>query len=172
MLRNAMMVRGRVGRMVLLLLGAALLPLSGCTPPPVPESAASSLPDGDQGALLRAAADGNIFRVDELLNAGVDPNARTADGATALMGSVYSGYPLTTRLLLERGADPNAATSDGVTALHYAAGRDEEEIARMLIAKGADVDARSTAGETPLAVARKENHEDVAQVLQTAGAKD
>ena len=36
----------------------------------------ATLPPGPEGELLRAAAFGDIFRVDELLDAGVDINAR------------------------------------------------------------------------------------------------
>ena len=126
---------------------------------------------GETGALLRAAADGNVFKVDDLLSAGADANARTPDGATALMGAVYYGYPQTSRLLMERGGDVNAATDDGVTALHYAAQQGHPDIARDLLQKGADPDAVSAAGNTPLELARAAGHQDVVELLQqTQGA--
>jgi ankyrin repeat protein len=124
------------------------------------------LREGETGELLRAAADGNVFKVDKLLSAGADVNAPTPDGATALMGAVYYGYPQTSRLLMERGADVNAATNDGVTALHYAAQQGRTDIARDLLQKGADPDAVSAAGNTPLELARAAGHQDVVELLQ------
>jgi ankyrin repeat protein len=124
------------------------------------------LRQGEAGELLRAAADGNVFKVDKLLSAGANVNARTPDGATALMGAVYYGYPQTSRLLMERGADVNATTDDGVTALHYAAQQGHSDIARDLLQKGADPDAVSAAGNTPLQLAQAAGHQEVAELLQ------
>ncbi len=128
------------------------------------------LRQGPQSHMLRAAAEGNMFKVDELLSAGADVNARTSDGATALMVAVYYGYPQTSRLLMERGADVNAKTDRGATALHYAAQRGNAVIVRDLLAKGADPDPVSGAGNTPVELARAAGHQDVVEVLQQAGA--
>jgi ankyrin repeat protein len=143
--------------------------LQGCaqtSPAASDPEAEAFLRQGETGALLRAAADGNMFKVDDLLSAGTDVDAPTPDGATALMGAVYYGYPQTSRLLMERGADVNAATNDGVTALHYAAQQGHPDIARDLLQKGADPDAVSAAGNTPLELARAAGHQDVVELLQ------
>jgi ankyrin repeat protein len=124
------------------------------------------LRQGETRALLGAAADGNMFKVEELLSAGVDVNAPTPDGATALMGAVYYGYPQTSRLLMERGADVNASTNGGVTALHYAAQQGRSDIARDLLQKGADPDAVTAACNTPLELARAAGHQAVGELLQ------
>lgn len=143
--------------------------LQGCaqtSPAASNPEAEAFLRQGEAGALLRAAADGNIFKVDELLSVGTDVNARSPDGATALMGAVYYGYPQTSRLLMERGANVNAATDGGVTALHYAAQQGHPEIARDLLEKGANLDAVSAAGNTALELARAAGHQDVVELLQ------
>lgn len=130
----------------------------------------TTVPPGPEGELLRAAASGNIFRVDELLDAGVDVNARTADGATALMGALYYRFPRTGELLIARGADVNARSNRGLTALHQAAWEGYAEIVAMLLQKGADPNARSNDGETPLMWAAMKGHDDVARLLIANGA--
>lgn len=130
----------------------------------------ATLPPGPEGELLRAAASGNIFHVDELLDAGVDVNARTLDGATALMGALYYRFPRTGELLIARGADVNAHSNRGVTALHQAAWEDYAEIVAMLLQRGADPNARSNGGETPLMWAAMKGHDDVARLLIANGA--
>lgn len=127
------------------------------------------LRQGNEGELLRAAADGDLFKIDKLLATGVDINTRTPDGATPLMGAVYYGYAQTSRLLMERGADVNARNDQGVTALHYAAQSGRADIARDLLEKGADPAVTSAAGNTPLALAQAAGHREVVELLQ-AGA--
>lgn len=144
--------------------------LQGCTQTPqAGTDSADFLRHSEQGEMLRAAADGNMFKVDKLLAAGADVNARMPDGATALMGAVYYGYPQTSRLLMERGADVNARTNEGVTALHYAAQQGNATIVRDLLRKGADPEPVSSAGNTPLSLARAAGHQEVVEVLLQAG---
>lgn len=163
------------GRLIVLLVVLMMggIALQGCTQ--TPEAASDSedfLRQGPESHMLRAAAEGNMFKVDELLSAGADVNASTPDGATALMGAVYYGYPQTSRLLMERGADVNAKTDRGVTALHYAAQQGNAIIVRDLLAKGADPDALSNAGNTPLELARASGHQDVVELLRLAAGDD
>ena len=156
-------------RLIILIFGLIMtLPaLQGCAQ--TLETASGSedfLMQGEEGEMLRAAAEGNVFKVDKLLSEGGNVNAKTPDGATALMGAVYYGYPKTSRLLMERGADVNARTDGGVTALHYAAQRGHVAIARDLLSKGADPDLVSDAGNTPLDLARAAGHLDMVELLQ------
>jgi ankyrin repeat protein len=173
MMKSAYIKRYAAGWKIVLVLSLIMASstLEGCAQTSREAShseAEAFLLQGEAGALLRAAADGNVFKVDDLLSAGADANARTPDGATALMGAVYYGYPQTSRLLMERGADVNATTDGGVTALHYAAQQGHPDIARDLLQKGADPDAVSAAGNTPMELARAGGHQDVVEVLQRA----
>jgi ankyrin repeat protein len=157
---------------LLLLIAAPLL--DACAPKsnqarPATETEAA-LPPGPEGELLRAAAFGDIFRVSELLDAGVDVNARTLDGATALMGALYYRFPRTAELLIARGADVDARSNRGVTALHQAAWEGYARIVAMLLQKGADPNARNKNGETPLMWAQMKGHDDVARLLIASGA--
>lgn len=169
--------RGAGRRLVLamaLLMPLAALGLHACAPRadqarPVSKVEAT-IPPGPEGDLLRSAAFGDIFRVDELLDDGADINARTTDGATALMGAIYYRFPRTAELLIARGADVNARSNRGVTALHQAAWEGYEEIAVMLLRKGADPNARTNEGETPLMWAAMKGHDEVARLLIANGA--
>ena len=109
-----------------------------------------TLPPGQDGKLLAAAAGGDIFSVDELLGAGADVDARASNGTTALMGAAYNGYPRTARLLIARGAQVATKSADGATALHYAASGGDAEIVGELLKAGADPNAKSVDGTTPL----------------------
>ncbi|MBK8210369.1 MAG: ankyrin repeat domain-containing protein [Rhodospirillales bacterium] len=121
----------------------------------------------------RRTASGSRLRqylhVDELLDAGVDVNARTLDGATA-PGVPFTAGSQDGELLIARGADVNAHSNRGVTALHQAAWEDYAEIVAMLLQRGADPNARSNGGETPLMWAAMKGHDDVARLLIANGA--
>jgi ankyrin repeat protein len=120
----------------------------------------------------RAGADG-AGRYGEvagaLLAKGADPDARTADGETALhtvflcvteeeelaidSGTCGANTLAALLLLLDQGADVNAPTRHGKTPLHYAVLRGDRRAADLLIARGADVIARDSSGTTPLHLA-------------------
>src|SRR5579883_2324789 len=81
--------------------------------------------------LAKAIRDGDVKAVRAQLDAGVDVNARDADGNTPLLlAAVYAG-PECVELLLKKGADVNAANKLGVTPLHRAATNYEK--AKLLI---------------------------------------
>lgn len=170
---------GRGAGRLLVLAMALLMPvtaplLQACAPRPDQArpvaKAEVTIPPGPEGDLLRSAAYGDIFRVNELLDDGADVNARTADGATALMGAIYYRFPRTAELLIARGADVNARSNRGVTALHQAAWEGYEELTVMLLRKGADPNARNNEGETPLMWAAMKGHDEVARLLIANGA--
>ena len=87
--------------------------------------------------LQYAALYGEVAAVKALLDAGADPNARNAAGATALMWAVDDEAK--TRLLVERGADVNAKSLDGRTPIALAAARTgSSAVLSILLDKGAD----------------------------------
>ena len=159
--------------MALLMLVTAPL-LQACAPGPdqarPAAKAEATIPPGPEGDLLRSAAYGDIFRVNELLDDGADVNVRTTDGATALMGAIYYRFPRTAELLIARGADVNARSNRGVTALHQAAWEGYDKVVVMLLRKGADPNAKNNEGETPLMWAAMKGHDEVARLLIANGA--
>ncbi|XP_015440415.1 PREDICTED: general transcription factor II-I repeat domain-containing protein 2-like [Dufourea novaeangliae] len=71
-------------------------------------------------AFLRAARAGQLEKVLEYLESGVDINASNANGLNALHLAAKDGHLEIVRELLNRGAVVDAATKKGNTALHIA----------------------------------------------------
>jgi len=131
-------------------------------------------PEALAGALYQAASYGHLDLVNQLLEQGVDVNARWG-GAVALSGAAYDGRTNVIRLLLARGADVNAVDRGtggrGETALHYATRSSDPnslEITNLLLEAGATVNAQDQSGTTPLMNSLE--HRDVALLLVSSGA--
>lgn len=89
------------------------------------------------GALPKAAAQGNLELVQQLLDAGADVNNSDVWGHTPLISACWSGHKEIVQILLERGADPNATTPRGLPAIHFADKVGHPEIVELLKAAGA-----------------------------------
>ncbi len=88
--------------------------------------------------LFDAARRGDEARVTQLLDAGVDVNAKARYDATALMFAADRGHLGIVRRLVERGADVNAAdTFYKFTALGMARGSGPRDVAKVLLQHGA-----------------------------------
>jgi hypothetical protein len=84
----------------------------------------------------------------EIVNAGVNVNARSKRGETALMASAVTG--MADEDLLKAGAEVNAINTEGMTALMLLVQRgDPDEVATLLKA-GADARAKDAKGRTAL----------------------
>ena len=98
----------------------------------------------------RAGADGtqppSVLRALALLQAGADPNARTAEDDTPLHLSVWHPDSTLVFALAEAGADVHARNAKGETPLHKARAWDSRPAMRALLDLGADPDARDYAG--------------------------
>ncbi|XP_047106375.1 ankyrin-1-like [Schistocerca piceifrons] len=94
------------------------------------------------------AIKGSGTAVRTMLTAGVDPNARDANGDTPLHAVAAAGCPGAAEALVEAGADVDAADSSGSTPLHYAVRAGNLGVARVLLAAGANVEARDAEGDT------------------------
>lgn len=73
-----------------------------------------------------------------LLKAGVDLNAQSMIGRTALIEAAIRGYTKTVQLLLEAGADFTIKDGFDFTALQYAAIMRHQEVMQALINAGAE----------------------------------
>ena len=87
-----------------------------------------------------------------LIMKGVDVNARSNYGGSALLQATFYKCIETTRLLLEHGAEVNMHDKSGDTPLGIAADIDCLPIIAMLLARGAKVDPVDKHGDTPLTV--------------------
>ena len=68
---------------------------------------------GKNGALLRAAAHGNLDLVRELASAGANVNAISPNGYTPLHRAAQKGHPDIVRFLLDNGASRDVRSVDG-----------------------------------------------------------
>jgi Ankyrin repeats (3 copies) len=149
---------------------------------------------GDE--LRRAAGEGNVARVKQLLEAGADVNAANRYGGTALSYACDHGHLEVVKLLLEKGADPKAQdTFYNATPLSWAAMKGHVEITRLLLDKVGQGDEQAlmmgVGGDNPalvkmilergkagpealsgaLVAATQEGQTEIVDMLKAAGAK-
>jgi hypothetical protein len=147
-----------------------------------------------KGHRLGAEASG-VAAVAELLDLGLNVNAKDSVGWTALMMASLEGLPDVAETLLRRGANPNIRSDKGETALFIAAGcfivrtkadlvkergfdgdmrlrqlGAPQRIVKSLIRAGAAVDVATSDRRTPLMNASMLGWTDVVRVLINAGA--
>jgi len=98
---------------------------------------------------------------------GIDLEARSANGNTALMMAAYKHKREAVDALLAKGAKVNQS---GWTALHYAASAGDLPIMKILLDREAVVDALAPADITPLMFAAREGQEGAVKLLLSWGA--
>lgn len=156
----------RFQRIFLLL--PALLLLAACQP--TPEEAKEKLtkmkvPQSGE-SLLAQTKSGKTEDVAKLLVvAGVDPNARQANGMTALMSAVFNNQFDTAKALLEKGADVKLDAA-GFNALSLAVEKDNKEMVKLLLANGADPTVRPGSGLSALEKAQQRQNAGMIELLQ------
>ena len=100
-------------------------------------------------ALVDAAERGAIEEVRRLLSAGVEVDARAADGRTALLAALGEGGVETAALLLERGAVA-AVDAHGLGPLHHAVGSGQRSVILLGLDLASGPDPRDKVGMTPM----------------------
>ncbi|MDP1680487.1 MAG: ankyrin repeat domain-containing protein [Burkholderiales bacterium] len=83
-------------------------------------------------ALMIAAGDGDLMRLEELLASGSDVNVRSGIGTTALMYAAKNGHAKVVEALLAAGANVNVISEKGSTAWHLAEKSHHFAIVRLL----------------------------------------
>ena len=124
----------------------------------------------DDPPFVAAARDGNVAAVRDLLARGVDVDAASVDGTTALHWAVHRDRPEVVRLLVEAGADVSAANRYGVPPIALAATNGSASVIEQLLDAGADPNASMPGGETALMTAARAGPADAVRVLLRAGA--
>ena len=121
--------------------------------------------------LSSAAANNDLHRLNALLDAGADPNARGDHGITPLATAARAGAMDAIALLVRRGADPNLRCGvNGWTPLMHAIHKSQTGSLRALIAAGADVNATGAGCKTPLMMAAGYGYADMISLLTGNGA--
>lgn len=102
--------------------------------------ALAALQPAEQPEWAKVALTGSAADLKKLLDGGMKPDTRTAEGTTALMLAARNLEKV--KLLLDRGSDVNARAATGLTALMVAARyRGNTEVVRLLLKKGAKANA-------------------------------
>ncbi len=137
-----------------------------------------------------------VAAVNELLDRGLNVNAKDSAGWTALMMASLEGLPDVVQTLLSRGADPNIRSEKGETALIIASGcfivrtkadlveergfRPEMRARQLsaprmmveaLLSRRADVNAATKDGRTALMTAAMHGWSDVVKILIETNAR-
>ena len=114
---------------------------------------------GDRAAVLRMLA-----------VKGVDVNAPSPDGTTAIMWAASNDDVELVRALVRAGANVKAKNQLGTSALTEASILGSAPIINVLLKAGADPNTKNPEGETPLMAAARSGKVDAAKVLVEAGA--
>ena len=83
--------------------------------------------------LYKLAATSNTAQVEKLLKSGVNVNAASPGGRTALMNAALHGNIPMLKLLLAHGANPDAVNFNGETALFYAVYGESQAALELLL---------------------------------------
>lgn len=149
-----------------------------------------TIADGDGRKVLHAAAErGDVDVVKTLVSEfGCEPDARDAEGFTALMTACASGREDAARALIELGADARAKTASGASCVHHVVmgahargiGGDKAKCAEALktltsgrygLTMSEAVEQRCSQVGTPLLVAAMRGSSGMIEALLEHGAK-
>jgi len=128
---------------------------------------AAGVDEGNLTMLHLTAMSGSPDLVSQLLDLGMDVNAKTLSAETPLHLACTTGQTETIKLLLKNKADVNAKVETGETALHIAAGLGYKDAVMALLIWNADPMAVNDDGNTPLHEAAREGSTSVARRLFT-----
>ena len=96
----------------------------------------TSFPDRRVRALAEAAGEGDVEKVAEIIDQGIDPNSKGTKGATPLFWAMRSDSIDGFKKLLELGADPNVIFHDDGSVLHWAAQLENSEFLSLALQHG------------------------------------
>ena len=122
---------------------------------------------GASQELLTTSKGGDVDRVRELLDFGVNPNHQDEDGEPALLWASEFGHIKIVEMLLTAGVDVNLQNKYRDTALIGASWGGYREIVEMLLTARADVDLKNKFGDTALIVASRQGHTEIVDILRS-----
>lgn len=105
--------------------------------------------------LIKAAYEGNLNIVKDLIENGADINYIDEYCGTALHGAANNRNLEMVKYLIEKGADLNLVGLNQDTVLHDAVIHAHPEIAKYLIKHGANLDIANDQGYTALSTAQR-----------------
>ena len=117
----------------------------------------------------KAAASGNLKRLERLLGDGFDPGT-LRHGMSPLHWAAWNGQVEAAQLLIAHGVDVDVDSSGGLTPLMHAVERSQDRMVRFLVEAGADVNAEAKKGRMPLQIAAVESGPEMVALLLSMGA--
>ena len=123
------------------------------------------------GELHKAAIDGDVAVVKNLLAKGRAVNEKATKDTTPLHCAARHGHAAIARLLLSAGAKVDPIGAGRWTPLQISAQNSHLSIVRVLLEKGANVNAKNKEGAAPLLLAAEKGNVDIAQLLIAKGAE-
>ena len=120
--------------------------------------------------LVDAARNQDGKAVRALLAKKADVNARSTDGATALLWAAHWDDTNSAEALLSGGADPNLGNDFKMTPLSQACTNGNAALVRLLLKSGANVNTPIATGETPLMTCARTGNVDAVKLLVEFGA--
>ena len=128
---------------------------------------------GQSAEIHKAAYDGDIKKVRELLQKGVKPEEIDSFGGTALHAAMFQKNMEIVKLLLQNHFDINAqGTQNGYTPLHDAVWANNLDAIKLLLDGGAKTNLKGRDGLTPYGKAKKEGKADIVQYFEYRGIKE
>jgi len=116
------------------------LPTDLAIPEALPDDVALSTSNSPAEQLVRAARWGKVLQAGQLIKGGVDVNALTDGGSTALLIAVQMRQGEMVAFLIDQGANVNIRYPDGLTALKISRMVKAPELEAMLLKAGANPD--------------------------------
>lgn len=101
---------------------------------------------------------------------GMDLNAASTEGSTALHFAIHAGETAVVQALLDAGIDVTARNMAGISPLQLAVTTGDTAITKLLLARGADARALDEAKESLLMLAARHGDGEMASALIVAGA--
>ena len=121
--------------------------------------------------LFWAAHDGDLQKVQKLVNEGANVNQRDNLDYSPLYWAAHNGYDEVVKVLLENGALLNLKYKNDWSSLYWASHNGHEKVVELLLNSNVDVNIESTSGRTALHWATVNNHLDEVKLLVEAGAQ-
>ena len=114
----------------------------------------------------RALWNGDVSRVNELLEEGVPVDCVSENDHTALFYAAFNNRTDVIRLLLQNGANANKRNRLGHTPVHWAARWNSTEAIAVLVKHGASINIKNNHGRKPIDVARQYENEAAVRMLE------
>ena len=126
-------------------------------------------------SLIQAAGNGQVDKVSQLINQGIEVDCRGPQQYTALIAAAKANRIEVVRILCSKHADANARTEfrypeEGYSALLWAIENENMAIAELLLINGANSNLADGWGETPLKHAVWKNNLPLVELLLRSGA--